>query len=275
MASFTTNSAFAPDGLYEIDFSERLGDGGQSEVYLGRNTATGDVVIIKKVAGGAKNKIAEEQAMKEVHKMAAIEHPSVPRILACFKLRDERTRTMDLCLVFPYCEAISVDKKMDENSHDATATNGMPVLEMADVFKVFFGILSALHYIHDINIVHRDIKPQNILLPQDGSLIAQLIDFGIATTSNMTTTLCGFSGTFPFQAPEQHRREHILRENLPKLDVWSFGATMVNIITYFRMIDETADDFDSAFADLRDGPWSLDRVIITSSILFICNVCPK
>ncbi|MFJ6613134.1 substrate-binding domain-containing protein [Streptomyces sp. NPDC091289] len=94
-------------------------------------------------------------------------------------------------------------------------------LAEAEVYRLAMGLVEALHDIHRTGLVHRDLKPGNVLLADDGP---RVIDFGIARIADATqlTSTGVVVGTPPFMAPEQFRRG----EAGPATDVFSLGAVL-------------------------------------------------
>ncbi|MFI6938976.1 protein kinase [Streptomyces sp. NPDC050418] len=91
------------------------------------------------------------------------------------------------------------------------------------VYWVAAGMVEALVSIHTAGLVHRDVKPSNVLLPEDGP---RLIDFGISQAADITRTKTAL-GTIAFAAPEQARGE----PTTPASDVFSLGATLFHLVT--------------------------------------------
>ncbi len=91
------------------------------------------------------------------------------------------------------------------------------------VYWVTAGMVEALVSIHAAGLVHRDVKPSNVLLPEDGP---RLIDFGISQAADITRTKTAL-GTIAFAAPEQARGE----PTTPASDVFSLGATLFHLVT--------------------------------------------
>ena len=116
------------------------------------------------------------------------------------------------------------------------------------------GVLSALVYLHSLNIIHRDIKPANIMLT--GDYEARLIDFGLATEPTIKPVrVKGACGTPIFFAPEMIRNSSNCRGYGVKVDIWAFGLTLWSLYT------DPMPGVDSlSMEDLFDrisekGPW--------------------
>tara|TARA_B100000131_G_scaffold87767_1_gene84618 strand:+ start:478 stop:1497 length:1020 start_codon:yes stop_codon:yes gene_type:complete len=117
-------------------------------------------------------------------------------------------------------------------------------------FAIVDGVLSGLIHIHALGIIHKDIKPGNILLTESG--IPKLADFGIAHTSehnlfhNKTTPI---AGTIPFMAPEQRSSATAVTE---ASDLYSVGATLYTLLTRGPTLElHNKEKQNKAFNDLR------------------------
>lgn len=113
-------------------------------------------------------------------------------------------------------------------------------------------MLSALDYLANNNLVHRDLKPDNILyytLPNDGSLHFQLADFGLAHHRSLAKTFCG---TGYYQAPELWpEKSKVYAPQSPKMDVWSLFATIVAVDSRFKEFPPRVSDYSSVLSVLR------------------------
>ncbi|MGW7410916.1 serine/threonine-protein kinase [Streptomyces sp. NPDC054863] len=108
----------------------------------------------------------------------------------------------------------------------AQRVSGQGPLDVAEVRRLAAGLVEALRDIHRVGLVHRDLKPGNVLLAADGP---RVIDFGIARTSDaVALTSTGVAvGTPPFMAPEQFRRETVTGA----ADIFALGAVLVYAAT--------------------------------------------
>jgi serine/threonine protein kinase len=138
-------------------------------------------------------------------------HPQIPTLAAYFKERGQ---------------LYLVQEWINGQSLNPSVWSQHPNLE-ARIWQLLRDLLPVLQFIHDRNVIHRDIKPDNILQRRaDGKFI--LIDFGIARTLTETAMLGGATviGTPGFMAPEQMRGKV-----LPASDLYSLGVTCLNLIT--------------------------------------------
>jgi hypothetical protein len=188
-----------------------LGRGGMGVVWEGRDTLLNRQVAIKEVVlpDGLSPGDQERQLMRTVREArtaAKLNHPSV---VAIYDVVEEGGRpwiVMEL-LSHPTVEQVVL------------STGALPVREAADVGRQ---VLSALKAAHAAGILHRDVKPSNILITDDGRAV--LTDFGIATVEgDASLTRTGMvTGSPSFLAPERVRAA----EAGPASDLWSLGATL-------------------------------------------------
>jgi serine/threonine protein kinase len=95
--------------------------------------------------------------------------------------------------------------------------------------RILLHVAKGLEYLHEKSLMHRDIKPQNILLDRialDLDFTAKIADFGVSRNSESTTTITGIAGTCAYKAPEQFKK---IECNL-KLDIYSFAVLTHELI---------------------------------------------
>jgi serine/threonine protein kinase len=113
-------------------------------------------------------------------------------------------------------------------------------------------MLSALDYLASKNLVHRDVKPDNILyytLPDNGGLHFQLADFGLAHHQSLAKTFCG---TGYYQAPKLWpEKSKVYAPQSPKMDVWSLFATIVAVDSRFREFPPHTADYGIVLSALE------------------------
>ncbi|XP_019185297.1 PREDICTED: cysteine-rich receptor-like protein kinase 2 [Ipomoea nil] len=194
------------------DFSKenKLGQGGFGDVYKG-TLQNGNVVAVKKLT------IISSRAMTdfetEVMLITNIHHPNLIRLLGYSGDADE------LLLIYEYMANASLDRYIyGEN-------RGM--LNWMQRVDIIFGTARGLSYLHEVCIIHRDIKSSNILL--DDEFQPKIADFGLARLSpkNKSHLTTKFAGTLGYTSPEYAIYGHLSE----KVDIYSFGVVILEIIS--------------------------------------------
>ncbi|MFI6733340.1 serine/threonine-protein kinase [Nonomuraea sp. NPDC050451] len=196
-------------GRYQL--VRELGRGGMGVVWEGQDTLLNRQVAIKEVLlpDGLSPGEQERQLLRtarEARTAAKLSHPSV---VAIYDVVEEGGR--------PW---IVMELLRHPTVEEVVLTSGaLPVREAAELGRQ---VLSALRSAHEVGILHRDVKPSNILMAEDGRVV--LMDFGIATAEgDPSLTKTGMvTGSPSFLAPERVRAEHAG----PPSDLWSLGATL-------------------------------------------------
>ncbi len=103
------------------------------------------------------------------------------------------------------------------------------LLRVDDVIEIVFKCAKALHYAHSRGVIHRDVKPSNIMLTLDNDV--RIIDFGIALVNDSAVSrIEGIAGSPSYMSPEQVQSAEIT----PRSDIYSLGAVMYELLTGFR-----------------------------------------
>ncbi|MFC3321611.1 serine/threonine-protein kinase [Mesorhizobium cantuariense] len=177
-------------GIYELD--ERIAFGGMGEVYRGHNIQTGDHVAIKIVLPEfARDQTILSLFRKEASILNHLSHDAVVRY---------HVFTIDPGIGRPYLAMEFVD---GESLYDVMRRGAMPPEE---VRKLCHRLASGLSAVHQAGAIHRDLSPDNIILPGGRVDRAKIIDFGIARSATVGgETLIGgkFAGKYNYVSPEQ------------------------------------------------------------------------
>jgi serine/threonine protein kinase len=228
-------------GPYEIE--RLLGKGGMGAVYLARHREGGPEVALKVMLPKmVVDEGAQEIFLREIEVTRALRHPNVVALL------DFGTHEGRFYFALEYCPGGSVE---------ALRRRLGGRVPLPATLRIAVDALEGLAAAHEAGFVHRDLKPDNVLLGETGA--ARLADFGLAKSfqqaglSGMTAT-GAVAGTFQFMAREQLTS---YREVRPTTDVWSMAATL-----YFLLTGQYPRDFegqDPLAVILRGGVVPLRR----------------
>src|SRR5438105_20842 len=208
----STRSELQQVGNY--DLVEKIAEGGMGVVYKGRHRQTGQIVAVKIVPPHmTSNAIFIKRFEQEYHAAKALDHPNVVKALEFG--RDAGTPY----LVMEFVEGESLGQKLERSHH----------LSEAEAIKVIGQVAQGLHKAHKLGLIHRDVKPDNILLTPGGQV--KLVDLGLVkevdADLNLTRTNRGL-GTPHFMAPEQFRNA---KNADVRCDIYSMAATMYMMVT--------------------------------------------
>lgn len=198
------------DGRYEIH--ELIGVGGMAKVYRCNDTIDDREVAIKILKDEYLNNDEFIRRFKNESKaIAMLSHPNI------VKVYDVSFGDMIQYIVMEYIDGITLKEYIEQQG----------IIEWKDALHLTTQILKALQHAHECGIVHRDIKPQNIMLLQDGTI--KVTDFGIARFSDKATrTMTDQAiGSVHYIAPEQARGE--ITDG--KTDIYSIGVMLYEMLT--------------------------------------------
>lgn len=210
-----------------------LGEGGMASVWRANDTTTGDVVAVKLLhLEIAERRNHRSRFLAEARTMRRLNHPNVLRVWDVGEDDGRPWFTMDLVDGGALIDRLQTLGKL-------------PPLEALDVA---FQVLQALSVAHLASVVHRDVKPDNVLLGRDGSV--RLSDFGIAQIRNDRVdhiTGSGVAmGTVGYMSPEQRESA---RDVGPAADLYATGATLYASVTGWEPPDLYAAHLDPKLLD--------------------------
>ncbi|WP_234027869.1 serine/threonine-protein kinase [Pseudonocardia dioxanivorans] len=190
----------------------RIGAGGFGRVVLARDAKLGITVALK--AAHAPDAETEERIRREAAALAAVRHPNCVRILDLVHARsDPGLAGLDgMVIVMEYVQGMSLGELVQQHG----------TLDDVAAARVWAGVAGALHAAHSHGVLHRDVKPGNVIVDPAG--VAHLIDFGIARrTGDSTLTMAGYVlGTPDYLAPEVAGGG----KATPASDCWQLAATV-------------------------------------------------
>jgi serine/threonine protein kinase len=181
-----------------------LGEGGFAKVYLGEHVHLDTQVAIK-VLKARFIKHEENEFLQEARFIASLKHPSIVRVLDCGIERDEPF------LIMSYASNGTLRQRYPKGIR----------IELKQVVSYVEQMAAALQHAHERKLIHRDVKPENMLLDSDDRVL--LSDFGIAliSSSSSSQSTKAAAGTVSYMAPEQ-----ILGKPCPASDQYALGIVV-------------------------------------------------
>src|SRR5512142_2694648 len=203
-------------GRYELDGV--VGRGGMAEVYRARDIRLDRIVAIKTLrADLARDQIFQARFRREAQSAASLNHPS---IVAVYDTGEDMATGVPVpYIVMEYVDGCT-GRDLLQEGHRLLPERSLEIID---------GVLRALDYSHQAGIVHRDIKPGNVMLNRQGEI--KVMDFGIAravadTQATMTQT-AQVIGTAQYLSPEQARGERVDSRS----DLYSTGCLLYELLT--------------------------------------------
>ncbi|KAM0042127.1 putative protein kinase ULK-Fused family [Helianthus debilis subsp. tardiflorus] len=191
-------------GVENYHVIELVGEGSFGKVYKGRRKFTGQFVAMKFILKHGKSKNDIQNLRQEIEILRKLKHENIIQMLDSFESPQE------FCVVTEFAQA-SFGELFEILEDDQC-------LPEDEVQKIAKQLVSALHYLHSNRIIHRDMKPQNILICAGG--VVKLCDFGFARAmSNNTVVLRTHKGTPLYMAPELVREKPYDHT----VDLWALG----------------------------------------------------
>lgn len=234
-------AAAAAPGMPGYQVEGELGRGGMGVVYAATRLCDGRRAAIKVLSGGLVSATARQRFEREAGILRRLDHPHIVRLLdvldagdrLCFAM--ERIDGTGLDVVIARLRAHPVATLTAADLRAAIA--GQPLDGGGDSFVVaavtlVAALAEALEYAHQHGVVHRDVKPANVLVRADGMPV--LTDFGIARDEGLPglTVTGDFAGTPYYVSPEQAMARRAPVDH--RTDVFSLGVTLYELLTLRR-----------------------------------------
>ena len=197
-------------GRYKV--VEEIGRGGMGIVYKGEDPILERVVAIKILSPHLiANSDSKERFIREAQAAARLNHPNISSIF------DINEHDGIYYIVFEFIQGKTLRKVMDKER----------VMDLTKALDYFLPICYALDYAHQHSVVHRDVKPDNVIVADDGHV--KVADFGLAwiETEQSLTEPGAVLGTFGYFSPEQARGEKVDRRS----DIYSLGVMLYEMLT--------------------------------------------
>lgn len=202
-------------GIYEV--YEQIGRGGMAEVYRGRHPSLNRTVAIKMLSSVNRDNAASLRRFeREAQMIAGLRHANIVQVFD-FGMVDDT-----FYMVMEYLQGQTLTEYLQQHGR----------LSVREALPIIRDVAAALDYAHENNLIHRDVKPANIMLqrPEDAPMRTVLMDFGVArvTKGDHTLTNAGLVGTIDYMAPEQIVSQQSIDG---RADVYSLGVVAYEMVT--------------------------------------------
>lgn len=230
----------------------RIGSGGMADVYKGKDHKLNRHVAIKVLKSDYRtDEVFIKKFVSEAQAAAGLMHPNVVNVYDVGNDRGLYYMVMELV------EGITLKDYIEKKGR----------LSAKETISISIQMVTGLQAAHNQHIIHRDIKPQNIIISKDGKV--KVTDFGIARATTSTQTIStSVMGSVHYTSPEQARGGVVDQ----KSDIYSIGITMYEMITGHVPFDgdttvEVAlkhlqEEIESPAVEVPDIPYSLECIIM-------------
>ncbi|WP_162802858.1 serine/threonine-protein kinase [Ornithinimicrobium avium] len=234
-------------GRYRI--LRTLGRGGGGIVWLALDEHLGREVALKRVSGETDAELLVTRGLREARTSATLAHDHVVRVYDAFVHEGVPW------IVMEHVAGPSLSSLLE----------GGRSLPVATVARIGAQMATALAAAHGAGVVHRDVKPGNVLLTDDDGSDAKLTDFGIARAEeDQKLTRTGMvSGTAAYFSPEMARGE----DPSPASDVWALGATLYTAVEGHRPFPDAGNAVAQLHAIARGEPTPPERAGVLAPVL--------
>ena len=190
---------------------EKLGEGGMGEVFLAEDTKLDRKVALKFLPEEyTKDQQAKERFEREAKAAAALNHPNIVTIYDINEHEDQTYIAME------YVDGQTLKEQITNRK--------LPITEIMDIFTQ---ICQGLSKAHETGIIHRDIKPQNIIIDKESRV--KILDFGLAKLKGVSqlTRESSTLGTVAYMSPEQAMGIEVDH----RTDIWSLGVVLYEMLS--------------------------------------------
>ena len=231
-----------PDKIGRYQILERVGRGGMGVLFRGHDPVLDREVAVKVMLADFSDDTEQMRPRfyREAKAAAKLQHRN---IVTVFEFAEENNQPH---IVMEFLRGTPLNVRMEEK----------PPLTLDDKLDIVAQLCNGLGYAHSQGVVHRDVKPANVFLLEDGTV--KLLDFGIAKLATSNLTRQGdVVGSAPYMSPEQVAGTQDLDG---RSDVWSTGVLLFELLTGRKPFD--GDGLTTVIAGiLREDPPAIDKLV--------------
>ena len=242
--------ASIPSRIGNFEVLSQLGSGGMGTVYLGRDPELGRQVAIKVIREEVRDQEVLDRFFREARAAAALRHPNIITVYASGQHDHQPYMAME------YVDGESL----------ADIIRSRRTLPLSDKISYLEQICAGLHFAHRAGIVHRDVKPANIMVDREG--VVRILDFGIARIEGSAMTQDGsLMGSPNYMSPEQMLGRPVDHRS----DIFSVGTVAYELLCYQQafkgglndgLLQRLPNEDPPALAQLYPGlPPTLEQVV--------------
>lgn len=216
-----------------------IGEGTFGKVRLGTHVLTGDKVAVKILEKERISDVADvERVSREIHILKLTRHPNIIQLYEIIET------TKQLYLIMEYADGGELFDYIVNQTR----------VHEREACKFFQQIISGMEYVHKLSVVHRDMKPENLLLDHDKSI--KIVDFGLSNTFKPDEFLKTAWGSPWYAAPEM-----IAGKNYegPKADIWSWGVILYALVWGFLPFED--HNTATLYKKILDGDYTVPDFI--------------
>jgi p21-activated kinase 1 len=241
------------DASSKFIVGRKIGQGSFGKVYRG-STRDGKQQVAFKVQYITPGNI-RPQLVSELTILKNVQHDNITRYIDSYIIKDE------LWIMMEYVDGLSVDKLCAFHRRNDTE------MERKVLASIVRGIVRALEFLHGMDMMHRDVKGENVLLGKSGSV--KLGDFGLSTREGLNYDVCG---TVPYMAPELVKRSRYTKS----VDIWALGMTVVEMLNNSQPYseEEYKDDIKENILQ-HIMPCIIDEEHVDATVMHFLGLCLK
>ena len=213
--------------LKNFQILSKLGEGSYSTVFLVKRTSDNQQYALKKVRLHSLKEKEKRNALNEIRILASVNHPNIISYKEAFFDEDSRS----LCLIMEFADGGDLYQRI--LSHQKKGV----YMSESFIWKLLIGITKGLKALHDLNILHRDLKCANVFLTNSGEI--KLGDMNVSKVSK-DCIMHTQTGTPYYASPE-------IWKDIPydiKSDMWSLGCMLASILFRKEPFFNGSDNFD-------------------------------